>query len=106
MPRGGPRPGSGRPKGSRNRRTREMTERLDRLGRDPIAALARLAQHAEAEGNLALAERCWSGLLPYAAPRPTLPREGFSAPEKGPPAEGIFRPEKTPASAIPRRGTS
>ena len=75
-----------------------MTERLDRLGLDPIAALARLAQHAEAEGDLALAQRCWSGLLPYAGSRPTLPREGFSALEKGPPAEGISRPEKTPAS--------
>jgi hypothetical protein len=106
MPKGGARPGAGRPAGSRNKRTREMTERLDRLGLDPIAALARLAQHAEAEGDLTLAERCWSGLLPYAGPRPMLPREGFSAPEKGPPAEGISRPEKTPASAIPRRGTS
>jgi hypothetical protein len=104
MPRGGPRPGSGRPPGARNRRTREMTERLDRLGLDPIAALARLAQHAE--GNLALAERCWSGLLPYAAPRPTLPREGFSVPEKGLPTEGISCPEKTPASAIPKCGIS
>jgi hypothetical protein len=83
-----------------------MTERLDRLGLDPIAALARLAQHAEAEGNLDLAERAWRGLLPYAGPRPTLLRESFSAPEKGLPAEGISRPEKTPASAIPRRGTS
>ena len=63
MARGGPRPGSGRPRGSRNRRTVEMTERLDRLRLDPIAALARLAQHAEAEGDLTLAERCWRGLL-------------------------------------------
>jgi hypothetical protein len=61
-----------------------MTERLDRLGLDPIAALARLAQHAEAEGDLELAERAWRGLLPYAGPRPTLPRESFSAPEKAP----------------------
>ena len=83
-----------------------MIERLDRLGLDPIAALARLAQHAEAEGNLDLAERAWRGLLPYAGPRPTLSREGFSAPENERPAEGISRPEKTPASAIPRRGTS
>jgi hypothetical protein len=50
-----------------------MTERLDRLGLDPIAALARLAQCAEAEGNLDLAERAWRGLLPYAGPRPTPP---------------------------------
>ena len=83
-----------------------MTERLDRLGFDPITALARLAQAAEAEGDLTLAEKCWRGLLPYAGPRPTLPREGFSVPEKGLPTEGISRPEKTPASAIPRRGTS
>jgi len=106
MPRGGRRPGAGRPAGARNKRTREMIERLDRLGLDPIAALARLAQHAEAEGNLDLAERAWRGLLPYTWPRPALPREGFSAPENERPAEGISRPEKMPASAIPRRGTS
>src|SRR3954451_15347187 len=75
MARGGPRPGSGRPRGSRSRRTVEMTERLDRLGLDPLAALARLAQHAEAEGDLTLAERCWRGLLPYAGPRPTMLRQ-------------------------------
>jgi hypothetical protein len=58
-----------------------MTERLDRLGFDPITALARLAQHAEAEGNLALAERCWSGLLPYAAPKPTVLRQVIASPD-------------------------
>jgi hypothetical protein len=79
-----------------------MTERLDRLGLDPIAALARLAQNAEAEGNLALAERCWSGLLPYAGPRPTVLREGFSAPDKGLPAEGISRPEKNAGIGYPQ----
>jgi hypothetical protein len=82
-----------------------MAERLDRLGLDPIAALARLAQHAEAEGNLDLAERAWRGLLSYAGPKPT-PERKFSGPASAPPAEGISRPEKTPASAIPRRGTS
>jgi hypothetical protein len=58
-----------------------MTERLDRLGLDPIAALARLAQCAEAEGDLALAERCWSGLLPFAGPRPTMLRQFPPAPD-------------------------
>ena len=58
-----------------------MTERLDRLGLDPIAALARLAQHTEAEGDLALAQRCWSGLLPYAGPRPTMLRQGLPGPD-------------------------
>jgi hypothetical protein len=81
-----------------------MAERLDRLGLDPISALARVASEAEAAGNLDLAERAWRGLLPYAGPRPAPPREGFSAPEKGLPAEGISRPEKPPASAMPRRG--
>ena len=70
-----------------------MTERLDRLGLDPIAALARLAQHAEAEGNLDLAERAWRGLLPYAGPQPTLPREGFSVPEKGLSAASPVEPD-------------
>jgi hypothetical protein len=61
-----------------------MTERLDRLGLDPIAALVHLAQHAEAEGNLALAERCWSGLLPYAGPKPTVLRQVPLGPESAP----------------------
>jgi hypothetical protein len=87
MLKGGLRPGAGRPPGARNRRTREMTERLDRLGLDPIAALARLAQHAEAEGNLALAERCWSGLLPYAGPKPTVLRQVPPGPDHAPAVE-------------------
>ena len=58
-----------------------MQERLDRAGCDPISALIRLAQHAEAEGNLALAERCWSGLLPYAGPRPTSLRQVPAGPD-------------------------
>jgi hypothetical protein len=103
---GGRRPGSGRPRGSLNKRTQELVSKLDAMGADPVTALARVAQHAEAVGNLDLAERCWRGLLPYAGPRPTVPRESFSAPEKGLPAEGTSRSEKTPASAIPRRGTS
>jgi hypothetical protein len=36
-------PGPGRPKGSRNRRTREAEERLARLGCDPIEGMARIA---------------------------------------------------------------
>jgi hypothetical protein len=81
MPKGGRRPGAGRPPGSRNRRTRERTERLDRLGLDPITALARLAQHAEAEGDLVLAEKCWRGLMPFAGPKPTMPRQVPAGPD-------------------------
>jgi hypothetical protein len=78
---GGKRVGSGRPPGALNRRTREMVERLDRLGLDPISALARLAQHAEASGDLALAERCWRGLMPYAGPKPAAPRQVIETPQ-------------------------
>ena len=85
MPRGGPRPGAGRPPGARNKRTREMAERLDRLGLDPIAALARLAQAAEAEGDLDLAERAWRGLLPYAGPKPL--RQSLPGPDPDPAPE-------------------
>jgi hypothetical protein len=77
-----------------------MTERLDRLGLDPIAALARLAQAAEAEGDLALAERCWHGLLPYAGPRPTPP--SISRPEMPPPAISLPEmPQSAPAIELP-----
>jgi hypothetical protein len=69
-----------------------MTERLDRLGLDPIAALARLAQHAEAEGDLTLAERCWSGLLPYAGPRPAPLRQVPAGPDAAPSASAIELP--------------
>jgi len=79
---GGKRPGSGRPAGSRNKRTREMVERLDRLGLDPISALARVAERAEAAGDLDLAERCWRGLMPYAGPKPTVPRQNAPTPDK------------------------
>jgi hypothetical protein len=92
MPKGGLRPGAGRPPGARNRRTREMTERLDRLGLDPIAALARLAQHAEAEGDLTLAERCWSGLLPYAGPKPTVLRQVSAGPDSASSAPAVTLP--------------
>jgi hypothetical protein len=84
MPKGGPRPGAGRPPGSRNRRTREMTERLDRMGLDPISALVRVAQCAEAEGHLDIAERAWRGLLPYVGSRPAPLRQVHPGPESTP----------------------
>jgi hypothetical protein len=61
-----------------------MTERLDRLGLDPITALARLAQHAEAEGDLVLAEKCWRGLMPFAGSKPTMPRQVPAGPDSAP----------------------
>jgi hypothetical protein len=92
MPKGGPRPGAGRPPGSRNRRTRELQERLDRLGIDPVGALIRVAQCAEAEGDLTLAEKCWRGLLPYAGPRPTMLRQVPAGPDSVPASTSIELP--------------
>jgi hypothetical protein len=43
MPRGGWRPGAGRPKGSRNKGTDLLEDRLNRLGCDPLRAMAELA---------------------------------------------------------------
>jgi hypothetical protein len=43
MARGGARPGAGRPKGSVNKRTLAIAERLERLGCDPIESMAKIA---------------------------------------------------------------
>jgi hypothetical protein len=69
MPRGGSRAGSGRPRGSRNRRTVELIAKLDAMGCDPAEQLARMALEAEAAGNLDLAVRAYAALMPYRWPR-------------------------------------
>jgi hypothetical protein len=69
MPRGGARTGSGRPRGSRNRRTAELISKLDAMGCDPAEQLVRVASEAEAAGNLDLAIRAYAALMPYRWPR-------------------------------------
>jgi hypothetical protein len=59
----------GRPKGSQNRRTLDIEQRLDRIGCDPIEGLARIGRQAEEEGDLRLAADCYRHLAPYIAPR-------------------------------------
>ncbi len=66
---GGARPGAGRPKGSRNRRTEGVQQRLDSLGCDPVEGLGRIAQQAEEQGDLGLAMHCYKALMPYVAPK-------------------------------------
>ena len=65
MPRGGPRPGSGRPPGSRGKKCADLADRLDALNCDPAEGLARIAACAEAAGDLDLACRAYATLMPF-----------------------------------------
>lgn len=67
---GGKRAGAGRPKGSRMRRSDAMAERLIAAGRCPVDALVRLAERAEAEGEISQAIGAWRSILPYIYPKP------------------------------------
>jgi hypothetical protein len=88
MPRGGRRPGAGRPAGSRNKRTLELISKLDDLGCDPAAELLRLGREAEARGNLDLATRAYAVLMRYRWPMPAaLPvKPAIPLPETSQPA--------------------
>ena len=66
---GGVRPGAGRPKGSTNRRTGDVQQRLDALECDPVEGLGRIAKQAEEQGDLGLAMHCYKALMPYIAPK-------------------------------------
>ena len=46
-----------------------VAAKLEELGVDPVAALARIAAAAEGAQNLPLAARCYSDLLEYTAPK-------------------------------------
>ena len=72
---GGRRDGAGRPKGSKNRKTLEVEETLEKLGCDPIAGLAFIATNdREALGlaedvPIALRARAYADLAGYVAPK-------------------------------------
>jgi len=77
---GGARPNSGRPKGSANKRTQEIEEKLQGMKCDPIAGLARIAVMAEEDAQAAedpagriphmqLATNCYKELAQYIAPK-------------------------------------
>jgi len=93
MPRGGPRPGSGRPPGSRNKRTLELISKLDAMGCDPALELMRLGRKAEAEGNLDLASRAYAVLMRYRWP---MPAELLALRKESSPAS----PQSAPAPAV------
>ena len=72
---GGARPGAGRPKGSRNRRTEVIEDMLERLGCNPLEVLAMIATNDKdglgEEKNIAIAlrQKAASDLMPYIAPK-------------------------------------
>ena len=67
---GGARAGAGRPPGSRNKRSVALADALIDEGFCPLHALARLAERAEAEGDLATAIAAQRSLAQYVYPRP------------------------------------
>lgn len=65
--RGGKRPGAGRPKGSPNKATLEIEQRLADLECDPIKGMATIAANAEA--SLELRGRMFAELAQYLYPK-------------------------------------
>jgi hypothetical protein len=59
----------GRTKGTPNKKTRDVIEKLEALGCDPIEGMARLALQAEEDGDKSLAARMYSELAVYVAPK-------------------------------------
>ena len=69
MARGGRRPGSGRPKGSKNKRSIEITSRLAELNCNPIEGLALVAKQAMQNQEYSLAAMIYKELAQYMAPK-------------------------------------
>jgi hypothetical protein len=58
---------SGRPKGSRNKQTLAVTDRLEELGCDPIEGMARIAMDEKADPSLRA--QMFKELAQYIAPK-------------------------------------
>lgn len=70
----GPKPGSGQKKGGRakgtsNKATRDVIEKLEALGCDPITGMAEIAALARKSGDLSLAGSMYKELAQYVAPK-------------------------------------
>lgn len=59
----------GRKKGTPNKKTKEVIERLKELGCDPIEGMANIAQTALDSDDLALAGQMYKELAQYIAPK-------------------------------------
>ncbi len=69
MPRGGPRPGAGRPQGSPNQRTREVAQRAAAEGISPVEAMLGIMRDALARSDEVTALDAASRAAPYCHPR-------------------------------------
>jgi hypothetical protein len=69
MGRGGKRLGVGRPLGSPGLKSAALAGRLDALGCDPAEALVRLGNKAEAAGDMDLAIKAFTALMPFRWPK-------------------------------------
>lgn len=59
----------GRSTGTPNKRTQILSERLEALKCDPVEGLVHIAKAAEINGDIVLAAKCYSDLMPYIYPR-------------------------------------
>ena len=55
----------GRKKGTPNKRTQEIAEKLLEIGGDPLEAMAEIAASYHKEGDRAQAFKCYSEIAPY-----------------------------------------
>lgn len=61
--------GRGRPRGSANKRSLAVAEKLKELDCDPLEGMAKIAQQAMDEGDMALAGSMYKELAQYVAPK-------------------------------------
>jgi hypothetical protein len=71
MPKGGPREGAGRPRGSRGKRTRDSIAKAEALAPTPLEVLLESMHAARAEGERAEAVEYASIAAPYVHPKVT-----------------------------------
>lgn len=85
--------GQGRPKGSPNRQTVEIADKLAKLGCDPLTGMAKIAMNAK--NPMDLRARMYAELAQYIAPkRKAIEHSG----EGGGPVMGlVMMPPKDPA---------
>ena len=96
---GGTRPGAGRPRGSKGRRTEDIEAMLERLGCNPLEVLAMIAINdkeglgEEKDIAIALRQRAASDLAPYIAPRLRSTQMEFGRAENQHTAVVMLQPE-------------
>lgn len=81
MPRGGPRPGSGRKPGGQNEKSRAVADRAATEGITPLEVMLKAMRHHDSKGQLDEAARVAKDAAPYMHPR--LAAVELSGPDGG-----------------------